>query len=109
MNSLNLASTGQRPQVGPDAPKRSYGRVMQRNTFMKNFVRVDSFGRAFKFTLPDQNRDFKTLPGAVCTIFLFLVLLVFAGFKLDVLITRSEYNMLEEVQEMHKDFDPTVF
>ena len=76
---------------------------MQRNSCSKRLIKIDSFGQPFRFTLPDKSREFQTVPGSICTIFMFMMLLIFAGYKTNVLIERREYSVLQEVFEYHYD------
>ena len=68
--------------------------MSKRDYCSKNFVKLDAFGAPFQFTLPDQSKIFKTVPGAICTIAMVLVIMVFASYKVSVLIERSQYRLL---------------
>ena len=66
---------------------------VQRDTCSQNFTKLDSFGQPFQFVFPDKNKEFKTVPGAICTIAMMLVLLVFATYKAAVLVQMQDYNL----------------
>ena len=43
------------------------------------------------------------MPGSICTIIMFIILLSFAGYKTNFLIQRRDYNIMQEVFEYYYD------
>ena len=43
------------------------------------------------------------MPGAICTILLFFVVFIFAGYKFNVLVQKTEYDVIKESFEYHFD------
>ena len=51
--------------------------------------------------MPDKTKIFKTVPGAICTLILLLTLAVYAGYKINTLVQKSQYRILSEEYEFH--------
>ena len=69
---------------------------MRRGAWAQKFTKIDVFGQPFEFGLPDKTKLFKTVPGAICTLILMLILMAFAGFKFNSLVQLSQYRILSE-------------
>ena len=52
-------------------------------------LKVDAFGRPFEFVLPNGSRRYKTLAGAVLTVFLALVVALYTAYKLQLLLNND--------------------
>ena len=58
---------------------------------------VDKFGKSSEWILPGSVPIVSSIPGAFCTILLEIILFVYAGYRLQSLYARSDYNVLTEV------------
>ena len=72
---------------------------MRRDSCTQKLIKLDSFGQPFTFLLPDGGRQFRTVPGAICTIAMTVVILVFASYKAKDLVAMSEYKVNSEVYD----------
>ena len=53
----------------------------------------DVFGQPFSFLMPDGEDSFKTMPGAIISLFVTFFALVYGGFKLSEVINRTDYTI----------------
>ena len=51
---------------------------------------VDSFGKPFTFLLPDGQKMYRSLLGALLTVFILIVVFFYALYKLQLLIDKEE-------------------
>ena len=67
----------------------------------RRLLSLDMFGEPFMFLLPDKEYFFSSMPGAICTILLMIISFVFAGYKMNVLAQKSQYDVVRETYEYH--------
>ena len=70
----------------------------KRQSFLRRFVEYDSFGSSFSMRLPDGEEGFLSLPGAICTIIVVILGLMYSVNKVNTLATRKDYTITSEVQ-----------
>ena len=57
---------------------------------------VDIFGQPIKWLLPGSKGAQKSIQGAICTIFIYGLLVAYTLSRVDALINRDDYNILQE-------------
>ena len=67
-------------------------------TLCGKITSVDKFGKSSEWLLPGSVPIVSSIPGAFCTILLQTIIFVYAGYRLQALSNRSDYNILTEVQ-----------
>lgn len=67
-------------------------------SFFRRFAEYDSFGSSFSMRLPDGEEGFLSLPGAICTIIVVILGLLYSVNKVNTLATRKDYTITSEVQ-----------
>lgn len=80
---------------------------MKRNACAELLIKIDIFGQPFQFGMPDKKKIFKTVPGAICTILLFFVIAIYAGYKIATLVSKSQYQLVRESFQYHYDAEDT--
>lgn len=68
------------------------------NYVYKKVKSVDIFGQPIKWLLPGSKAVQKSIQGAICTIFIYGLLAAYMLSRVDALINRIDYNILQEDQ-----------
>ena len=76
-----------------------------RESLLKKFLKIDVFGKPFEFRLPDQHMYFKSLPGAITTLFVFFSLFVYLLISFLELKDRSSYQIIKEIDPFGTPLD----
>ena len=74
---------------------------LERNAFCRKFVKLDTFGQPVEWLLPNSESVFNSVPGAFCSLILYMMIMLYGGYRLLVLQDRSDYNVLTEVQDFY--------
>ncbi len=63
----------------------------RKNACARRFAALDRFAEPFEWSLPDGEAQFRSVPGAITSILILLLVAIYAGFKAKTLIERSDY------------------
>ena len=71
----------------------------------KGTLRFDLYKQPFRLLLPDEKDMYRTLAGALLTIFSVVLVLVYAGYKVGILVSLSDYKIQVRTQERYFDMN----
>lgn len=68
----------------------------------------DQFGQTFSMLIDDSRSALPSRVGAICSLVLLVVMIVFTGYKIDILTSKRKIDIIQAVKEFHFD-DSHVF
>ena len=75
----------------------------KRNKCSRFFVKMDYFGQPFNFVLPDNSTKLRSVPGAICWLIMITIMIGFATYRFEVLVSQSHYRTVHETFEYYFD------
>ena len=70
--------------------------------------KFDKFGQTYKIHLDDGSDALPSKVGALCSILLFVVMIVYTGYKISILNGKKSIDIIQAVKENHFD-DSHIF
>ena len=59
---------------------------------------MDNFGESINFSLRDGNKSYKTMPGAICSLAIYSIILLYGATKLSIMANRQDTKQVSTVQ-----------
>ena len=63
----------------------------------KGTLKLDLYKQPFRLLLPDEKDEYRTFAGALLTVITVIIVLVYAGFKLQTLLDYKDYKVQQKV------------
>ena len=68
-------------------------------SFEKKFLDLDKFGQAFVFNIEQGRSSLRSKIGASCSIIFITILIVFTGYKINIMKQKQQIDVLSVIQE----------
>ena len=82
-------------------PKKEKGSSC--SSLLQKAMVIDMYGRPFYFMLPNKQQKYKSIVGSLCTVFILSIVLIYAIYKLELLIAKEEARIQSNVEDFYYD------